>query len=113
MKYISKVRRTELLWRASLAALRLQPHDKGERAQMEYTRGKSVILELPEETTIVLLDWVARFNESGVPAFEDPAEQAALWDLESTLEETVTSAFSPDRNILINARAKLREFYGL
>lgn len=70
-----------------------------------------VLLELTKEESIVLLDWLTRFNQREFSdTIEDQAEQRILWDMEVSLEKIISETF--DNNyieILSSARKKLRD----
>ena len=69
-----------------------------------------VIIELTTEEALVLHDWLARFNKTGKPEFEDQAEQRVLWDVESTLESALHQLFDLEYEALISAaRSRLRD----
>jgi hypothetical protein len=68
-------------------------------------------LKLTRNEAIVLFEWLHRFNTAEADhGFEDQAEQRVLWDMEATLESTLTEPFDPDyQQILVAARAKVRD----
>lgn len=70
-----------------------------------------VELKLTRDEAVVLFEWLHRFNtKEGGQGFEDQAEQRVLWDIEATLESTLTEPFEPNyRQILDVARAKVRD----
>lgn len=69
-----------------------------------------VSLEVSRDAALVLFEWLARFNESGLPTFVDQAEQRVLWDLEADLESRLTEPFAADYNSRVAAaRATIRD----
>jgi hypothetical protein len=69
-----------------------------------------ITIELSRDEAIVLFEWLARFNAQGGHAFEDQAEQRALWNLECLFESTLSEPLSESyATILAAARAKLRD----
>jgi len=70
----------------------------------------SVTLQLSQDEALVLFEWVARFNKTRAPAFEDQAEERVLWDLESRLESALVEPFRKDyADALASARARVRD----
>lgn len=79
---------------------------------MDYKQEKSnVCLTLTKEESIVLLDWLARFNsQDHATLFEDQAEQKILYDLEAVMEKVVDATFASDYiKRLQEARDKIRD----
>lgn len=68
-----------------------------------------ISINLSDEESIVLFDWITRFNE-GENTFQDQAEERILFDLESVLEEKISETFNNDYNaVLQRAREKVRD----
>lgn len=60
-------------------------------------QARDVHLTLGLDQALVLADWLARTSRSDQPAaFEDQAEQRALWDLEAALESQLPEVFALD-----------------
>lgn len=74
----------------------------------------NVSIELSRDQALVLLEWLARTSVAEHPAaFEDQAEQRALWDLQASLESTLTEPLHEDfGEILKLARERLRDLDG-
>jgi len=54
----------------------------------------NVSLQLSSNEALVLLEWLAKFNQKEHPSlFEDQAEVRILFDLESSLEKVVSETF--------------------
>lgn len=70
-----------------------------------------ILIRLTRDQAVVLLEWLARTSEARQPAaFEDQAEQRALWDLEASLESVLPELFREDYRYLVDvARARLRD----
>lgn len=67
-------------------------------------------ISMSSDTALVLLSLVARLNEGDEIAFEDQAEQRALWDLEALLESVVAATVVSDyANRLRQARDRVRD----
>jgi len=73
--------------------------------------GNEITLAVPRDQALVLFEWLVRTGNAGEPAaFEDQAEQRALWDLESALEAVLTEPLSVDyRARLEAARGRVRD----
>lgn len=71
----------------------------------------SVLIELTSDEALVLLDWVARFNESAKEgSFNDQAEERVLWDIEACLEAVLSDTLSSNyKAILAKARDQIRD----
>lgn len=70
----------------------------------------SITLSKPE--AMVLLEWLARFNQERNPAFVDQAEERALYDLEALLEKEIPETFRDDYGALLSAaREAVRDSY--
>lgn len=70
----------------------------------------STEIELAEDEALVLFEWLSRFNKTGRAAFEDQAEQRALWNLEAALEKVLVAIFDPRyAELLAAARQRLRD----
>lgn len=69
-----------------------------------------VSVGLSRDQALVLFEWLARTGAGDQPAaFEDQAEQRALWDLEAALEKVLTEPFKSDyRERLEVARSRVR-----
>lgn len=79
---------------------------------MESTqKNNKVLLELTKEEAIVLLDWLSRFNEDEKSKFfQDQAEERVLWNMEASLEKTISEVFESNYGeILYKAREKVRD----
>lgn len=72
---------------------------------------KSLNLTISKDEALVLLDFLARFNETEQSdVFEDQAEQKTLWVLESQLEKQLVEPFKLDyKDIIKDARNKIRD----
>lgn len=58
-------------------------------------------------------EWISRFNETGLPAFVDQAEQRVLWNLEADLESQLTEPFAADLDARLSAaRSAIRDAVG-
>jgi cell wall assembly regulator SMI1 len=69
-----------------------------------------ISITLSKEEAIVLLEWLARFNQERNPAFVDQAEERALHDLEALLEREIPEVFREDYEVLLRAaRAAVRD----
>lgn len=70
-----------------------------------------VSLRLNRDLALVLFDWLARTSAAGAPvAFEDQAEQRALWDLESALESRLPEVVGADYAARVTAaRDQMRD----
>ena len=69
-----------------------------------------VSIEIGHDAAVVLFDWIARFNETGISTFVDQAEQRVLWDLECDLEARLTEPFAADyASRVAAARAAVRD----
>lgn len=73
--------------------------------------GDEISFALSRDQALVLFEWLARTGNAGEPAaFEDQAEQRALWDLESALEAVLTEPLGVDyRAKLEAARGRVRD----
>ena len=73
---------------------------------------EDVVIKLTKDEALVLFDWLARFNETENQAFEDQAEQRALWNLECYFERELAEPINSDWDgIIAAARARLRDQY--
>lgn len=73
-------------------------------------RGQTVRIELRSTEALVLFAWLSRFNGDGEAAFEDQAEERALWDLEASLEKALVTPFQGDfQAALMAARDDVRD----
>ena len=71
---------------------------------------QTIYIELRRSEALVLLSWLSRFNGSGDAAFEDQAEERALWDLEASLERIVVAPFQEDYEAALReAREDVRD----
>jgi hypothetical protein len=72
---------------------------------------EKISIELTKDETLVLFEFLARFNETEHPdIFEDQAEQKVLWIIEGQLEKQLVEPFRPDYKKIINeARNKIRD----
>ncbi len=76
---------------------------------MSLPQGK-VVLELTADQSLVLFDWVTRFNAVEGRHFADQAEERVLWDIEAMLEAVLTEPFSTDYDgLLAAARNNVRD----
>lgn len=68
-------------------------------------------IEFSRDQAIVLFEWLVRTDVAGKPAaFEDQAEQRALWDLGASLESALTEPLREDfHEVLEAARERLRD----
>ena len=58
---------------------------------------EKISIELTKDETLVLFEFLARFNETEHPdIFEDQAEQKVLWIIEGQLEKQLVEPFRPD-----------------
>lgn len=79
---------------------------------MDAVKKKGEILVcMSNSEALVLFDWLARFNENSVPStFTDQAEERVLYDLEASLEASITEVLDPKYRELVNiARSLLRD----
>jgi len=81
---------------------------------MESTKeNNKIILELSNEESLVLLNWLFRFNANAnenTASFEDQAEERVLWDMEAVLEKIMSETLSSDyAELLSQARQKVRD----
>lgn len=76
-----------------------------------FKEEEKIILELSNEEALVFFDWLVRFNENeDMTTIEDQAEERVLFDLESTLEKSLSKVLSSNYNeILAIAREKVRD----
>ena len=58
---------------------------------------QNVTFTLTQAETLVLLDFLSRFDQSGQPDIRDQAEQLIFWHLFSALKRAIPEALSPDR----------------
>lgn len=66
-------------------------------------------LELTNDETLVLFDFLQRFADDATLAVQDRAEQRALWNLHCLLEKQLVEMFRPDYQALVAAaRDRLR-----
>jgi len=72
--------------------------------------GDTILLELTKEESIVLFDWLSRFNENeNLDLFRDQAEERVLWDMEASLEQVISEIFNSNyAEILSQAREQVR-----
>jgi len=71
---------------------------------------EQVTLALSRDEAIVFFEWLTRFNSKEGQRFEDQAEQRVLWNLQASLESTLTEPFKPDyAQILEAARLRVRD----
>lgn len=70
-----------------------------------------ISLHLDRDQALVLYELIARLGGSDqLGIFEDQAEQRVLWDLESTLEQSLTEVFSQDYGQTVaQARRRVRD----
>ena len=69
-----------------------------------------VKLTLTRDEALGLFDWLGRIHEHGGVAFEDQAEQRALWNLEASLEAILAEPFAADYEAIVKAaRDRLRD----
>lgn len=73
-----------------------------------------ISIRLSRDQALVLFDWLARTSAADLPtAFEDPAEQRALWDLEASLESVLAEPLREEyRELVEAARGRLRDAEG-
>ncbi len=79
---------------------------------MEISKEKSeTVLRFNKDESIVLLDWLSRFNEGEHgDLFEDSAEERLLWDIEAILEKEIAVTFEANYDVqLRTARLRLRD----
>jgi hypothetical protein len=71
----------------------------------------TVALTLPKNESLILFDFLARFNETNPQnVFEDQAEQKVLWLLEGHLEKQLVEPFQLDyKDIISEAKNQLRD----
>ncbi|MBA3237671.1 MAG: hypothetical protein H0T62_04880 [Parachlamydiaceae bacterium] len=71
----------------------------------------SVCLKLSNDETIILFDWLSRFNECDhASLFQDQAEERILFDMEAILEKCMNEIFDSDyKQQLLEAREKIRD----
>ena len=71
---------------------------------------RTVSIELRSTEALVLFSWLSRFNENGDAAFEDQAEERALWNLEAALEKVLVTPLQGDfQAALGDAREDVRD----
>jgi hypothetical protein len=72
---------------------------------------EQISVSLSRDQALVLYEWLARTNAADRPAaFEDQAEQRALWDLAAALESMLVEPLRADYWELVNAaRSRLRD----
>ena len=72
---------------------------------------EEISIDLSRDQALVLFEWLARTGAADQPAaFEDQAEQRALWDLEASLESVLTEPLREDyRQLVEGVRARLRD----
>ncbi|QQR89554.1 MAG: hypothetical protein IPJ88_15360 [Myxococcales bacterium] len=63
---------------------------------------KKVKLLLSQDEALVFFEWLSRFNKSNSATFEDQAEQRVLWDIESSLESSLSEPFDESYNDLLS-----------
>jgi hypothetical protein len=69
-----------------------------------------LILELSGDEAVVLLDYLARTNKKPRRDVEDQAEQRVLWDLEASLERSVSEVLDPNyAQMVAGARDRVRD----
>ena len=69
-----------------------------------------VTLTLSRDEAIVFYEWLTRFNSSKEHRFEDQAEQRVMWDLEASLESTLSEPLRADYDqLLADARSRVRD----
>ena len=87
---------------------------EGELVFVAVEKYDKTFVELTIEETIVLFDWLTRFNKGNHKLlFKDQAEQRVLWDLESSLEKVTNVTFDSNYSeILKQAREKVRDREG-
>lgn len=74
---------------------------------------ENISITLSRDEAIVLLEWLARFNQERNPAFVDQAEERALYDLEALLERQIPETFRADYDVLLKAaREAVRDSRG-
>ncbi|CAM3443977.1 hypothetical protein [Empedobacter stercoris] len=80
-----------------------------EQIELSVNVDKSLNLTISNDEALVLLDFLARFNETEhSDIFEDKAEQQTLWVLERQLEKQLVEPFKPDyKDIIKVARNKI------
>ena len=61
------------------------------------------LLANDSDRALVFLDWLGRFSESDSFDELSPAEQRIMWDLEASIEKTVTGTFRGDYKELVAA----------
>ena len=75
------------------------------------TDQQNICLTLTKDESLVLFEFLARFNQSEHPGiFEDKSEQKMLWIIEGQLEKQLLEPFRPDyKDIIYEARNKIRD----
>lgn len=65
---------------------------------------KTVALELSQDEALVLFDLLGRINaDDQLELFEHPAEEQALWNLETALEKKLEETFDLEYDVLVAA----------
>jgi hypothetical protein len=69
-----------------------------------------VRLELTGDESLVLFEFLARFDDAGSLAVQDQAEERALWNLHCLLQKQLVAIFDPNyKELLAAARDRLRD----
>lgn len=72
--------------------------------------GNKILLELSSDESLVLFEFLARFNEEDSNLFEDDAERRVLWDIECCLERIIPEIFNDNYESLVSkARENVRD----
>ena len=64
------------------------------RIQIEST-GRENTFTLTQEETLVLLDFLSRFDKNGQPDIRDQAEQLIFWHLYTALKSVLPESLAP------------------
>jgi len=72
--------------------------------------GEPVQLELTGDEALVLFEFLSRFDDNGLLAIRDQADERALRSLHGRLEKRLVAIFHPDyKSLLAAARDRLRD----
>lgn len=78
-------------WRLSAAQLW---NDFEQRNPLMSNTDETIEIRLPKDDALTLLDWLARFNEGGMPGTDD-VEKQLLYDLEAMFEQLLVEPSMP------------------
>lgn len=65
--------------------------------------GEAPHLELTGDETLVLFDFLQRFDDTGSLTISDQAEERVLWKLHGQLQKRLVEIFDPEYNELLAA----------